>query len=346
MWFTRTLGLVGRALMSAGVILLLFVAFQLWGTGISTAQSQDRLGQEFEAKLQDVQAAAAAAASTTTTTTTAATVDDSADTTTTTAPGLAELGADPAVQAELANLPPPTEGDPIGKITIPAIGSDFWYVEGVSLDVLRFGPGHFPSTPFPGQPGNAALAGHRTTFKAPFNRIDELNPGDPITIDTLQGRFTYEVLPQPNPNGGPDIGHFIIYPDETRILDQTEGENTLTLMACHPKYDLKQRIVVTAKLIDNPAPPTPRNVEASPTGDAAAVADLGTASLSGTTDTGARTTALLWSLAAAVVWFLTWLVTRRWRRWQWPIWAVGFVVFLVPLYFAFDHVNKLLPAGY
>ena len=332
----RVVGAIGRTMIAAGAILLLFVAYQLWGTGLSTAQAQERLADELARKQQ------ALAAVTTTSTTTP--VADPGVTTTTQA-GLAELGQLPDVQAQLAAAPPPGLGDPLGRVNIPKIGSDFIYVEGVDLSVLQDGPGHFPSTPFPGQAGNAALAGHRTTFKAPFNRIDELVPGDTITIDSLQGRFTYEVLPQPDPRGGPDIGHFIIRPDETWILDQTEGENTLTLMACHPKYDLKERIVVKARLIDTPAPPTPRSVEATADGDATAIADLGTTSLTGN-QPEARTAAIAWALLALAVWFVAWALTKRFRRARWPIWIGGFVVFCVPLFFAFDNVNKLLPAGY
>ena len=76
---------------------------------------------------------------------------------------------------------------------IPKIGVDKIVVEGVGRNDLRKGPGHYPDTPMPGQPGNAAIAGHRTTYGAPFNRIDELEPGDEILVTTLQGPFTYEV---------------------------------------------------------------------------------------------------------------------------------------------------------
>ena len=76
---------------------------------------------------------------------------------------------------------------------IPAIGVDKIVVEGVSLADLKKGPGHYPETPLPGQEGNAAIAGHRTTYGAPFNRLDELEPGDEITVTTVQGEFTYEV---------------------------------------------------------------------------------------------------------------------------------------------------------
>ena len=85
----------------------------------------------------------------------------------------------------------------------------------------------------PGQPGNASIAGHRTTWGAPFNRIDELDPGDEITVRTVQGTFVYRVVEQDSGKG-----HFIVTPDRVDVLDQdfTEHPNRLTLTACHPKF--------------------------------------------------------------------------------------------------------------
>ena len=81
-------------------------------------------------------------------------------------------------------------------------------VQGVDLWLLDEGPGHFPGTPLPGQPGNAAIAGHRTTYMAPFNRIDELEPGDTIDVTTLQGTFQFRGAPpgrrqRPGPDRAP-----------------------------------------------------------------------------------------------------------------------------------------------
>src|SRR3546814_8717472 len=77
-------------------------------------------------------------------------------------------------------MEPVPEGTAIAHIRIPKIGVDETIIEGVSLADLKHGPGHFPETPLPGQEGNAAIAGHRTTYGAPFNRINELVPGDEI----------------------------------------------------------------------------------------------------------------------------------------------------------------------
>jgi sortase A len=128
----------------------------------------------------------------------------------------------------------------------------------VSKADLRKGPGHYPGSSFPGQAGNAAIAGHRTTYGAPFNRIDELVPGDKITVLTMQGKFTYEVLPSPearhrgekNDNWGD--GWFAVDPSDVTVLEPST-ENLLTLTACHPKYSAKLRIIVQAKLVAEPA---------------------------------------------------------------------------------------------
>ena len=165
MQWWRVMGAIGRFMMRAGVLVLLFVAYQLWGTGLATQQAQDRLESEFSDQL---------ATSTTTTRTTELPPTSPSTTPPVTAP---------------ADLPVPENGDPIGRIRIPAIGVDFIVIQGVDISDLKEGPGHFPQTPLPGQPGNVALAGHRTTYQAPFDRLDELQPGDEITFETRAGHL-------------------------------------------------------------------------------------------------------------------------------------------------------------
>src|SRR5688572_17974537 len=161
MRLARVLGAVGRTFITAGVLILLFVVYQLWGTGIRTAQAQNDLEKDFDEILEEV--------------------EQTPTTTTTTVPG------EPAT---VPTIPPVPEGDPTARIVAPAIGLDWIVVEGVALADLKKGPGHYPETPLPGQEGNAAIAGHRTTYGAPFNRIDELEPGDEIVVTTVQGEFT------------------------------------------------------------------------------------------------------------------------------------------------------------
>jgi sortase A len=338
--FSRILGGIGRTMIAAGVLILLFVVYQLWGTGIRTDSAQNQLGQEFNQKLT----------TTTVTSTTAPTTlpgeDAGATPSTRTVPATVPGTGVPAT----GEFPPPKPGDAIGQITIPKIGADFYMVEGVDLNYLSEGPGHFPGTPFPGQPGNAALAGHRTTWKAPFNRIDELAPGDEITIKTVQGTFTYQVIP---PEGGDQsLGYKIISPLQTEILDQHDGVNTLTLMACHPKYSASQRIVVVAKLVGNPAPPTPKSVESSTASNNVSQEALfggsGGDLVGGHPES--QNAAIEWSILAGVIWLAAWLIARRWKSWKqwqrWTVYLVAFPIFLVPLFFAFENINRLLPAGY
>src|SRR5215207_4730185 len=87
----------------------------------------------------------------------------------------------------------PLKGDAIARIEMPSIGVSEYVVEGTDLGSLRKGPGHYPETPLPGEPGTTAIAGHRTTYGAPFRDIDDLDPGDRIVVDMSDGRFVYRV---------------------------------------------------------------------------------------------------------------------------------------------------------
>jgi sortase A len=115
-------------------------------------------------------------------------------------------------------------------------------VEGVGRDELRKGPGHVPSTVPPGQPGTFGVSGHRTTYGAPFYRLDELEKGDTITVVTREAIYTYTVTRTA-----------VVRPTETQVLDNVRGSNggvkaTITLTTCHPRYSARQRLVVFGDL--------------------------------------------------------------------------------------------------
>ena len=129
-------------------------------------------------------------------------------------------------------------GQPIGRIKIPAIGASYVVVQGTDLDTLRKGPGHYPATRFPGERGTVAIAGHRTTYLAPFRNVDKLKPGEHIVLAMPYGTFTYEVE-----------RIRIVTPDATWITHRVPGENRLVLSACHPLYSASHRIVVFARQI-------------------------------------------------------------------------------------------------
>jgi sortase A len=97
------------------------------------------------------------------------------------------------VKLEKAVRKEPLPGDALGKLLIPTIGVSEYVVEGTDADLLRKGPGHYPDTPLPGQPGTSAIAGHRTTYGAPFRRLDELKKGDRILVELPYGTFVYRV---------------------------------------------------------------------------------------------------------------------------------------------------------
>jgi sortase A len=130
-----------------------------------------------------------------------------------------------------------SDGDAVGKIVVNRIGLSSAIVEGTGAGDLRKGPGHYPGTPLPGQRGTVGIAGHRTTYGAPFRKIDKIRPRDEITVVMPYGRFTYRV-------------------ERTRIVAPTAvwvtqrvSYDRLILSACHPLYSAAKRIVVFARLI-------------------------------------------------------------------------------------------------
>jgi sortase A len=127
-------------------------------------------------------------------------------------------------------------GDPVGRLRAPAAGISDVVVQGTGAGDLRKGPGHYPGTPLPGERGTVGVAGHRTTYGAPFRRLDRLRPGDPIELTTPYGRFTYEVE------------RSRIVPPTAIWVTNRVGHDRLIMSACHPLYSAAQRIVVFARL--------------------------------------------------------------------------------------------------
>jgi sortase A len=128
------------------------------------------------------------------------------------------------------------EGDPIGRLRADAIGLDDVVVQGTEAGTLRKGPGHYPHTPLPGGRGTVAIAGHRTTYGAPFRDVDELDRGDRIELRMPYGRFSYRVERKR-----------IVAPTATWVTGRVAYDR-LVLTACHPLYSAAQRIVVFARL--------------------------------------------------------------------------------------------------
>jgi sortase A len=134
-----------------------------------------------------------------------------------------------------------TDGEALGRIQIPRIGIDFVFVQGTDGASLRKGPGHYAGvTKLPGQSGTVGIAGHRTTYAAPFRAVDDLGAGDRITLRMPYGLFTYEVT-----------GHRIVPASYTEAFSTAGSGERLVLSACHPLYSASQRILVDAKLVSS-----------------------------------------------------------------------------------------------
>jgi sortase A len=127
-------------------------------------------------------------------------------------------------------------GEPLGRIRAPGMGVDFVFVSGTGKTSLKKGPGHYDGSPLPGLPGTVAVAGHRTTYAAPFRRMDRLRRGDRITLTMPYGRFTYRVE-----------GLRVVLPQNTGVLKHVR-HNRLVLTTCTPVDSAKKRLVTTARL--------------------------------------------------------------------------------------------------
>ncbi|HEU5157384.1 MAG TPA: class E sortase [Streptosporangiaceae bacterium] len=193
---------LGELCITAGLILLLFVAYELWGTGRYTEGQQNKLSQE-----------------------------------------LNKDWTNDKVTTERVRL-----GHGMALIRIPRLGKSYRFVviEGVSVADLRKGPGHYPGTALPGQMGNFVVSGHRTTYQAPFNRIDRLRGGDTILIDTRTKQYVYRVT-----------GQRIVLPSEVEVTapvpfhpKRRPTERLITLTTCHPKYSAARRLIVFGRLVE------------------------------------------------------------------------------------------------
>jgi sortase A len=251
------------------------------------------------------------------------------------------------VGAAATALPPPQEpavGQPVGLLSIPKIGiNGTAIVQGVGESDLQQGPGHYPGTAMPGQPGNTAIAGHRTTYGAPFYNLDQLQPGDPITVQTTQGVLRYQV-----------VKSHVVAPDDVSVLDPIPLP-ILTLTTCNPRYSASTRLVVVALLqkvvrtgataSDGPLTSSPSTTVPTPP---SAPAHRALSSEIAAQSTGG-------SVGGAVVWggatfVAAALVRSLWRRRRRLI-RVGALVLGVPsvvasLFVFFEHVSVALPPNF
>lgn len=223
---------VGWLFVWLGATILLYLVWLLWFTGIGTADAQRELLDEFQGFEQ-------------------AEGDDPL-----------VVGGDEQAEAEGtdgdAGVPTGSavallEFERPGESRRPVRQEPLVVVEGTDVATLTNGPGHYPFTAAPGEEGNFAVAGHRTTYGQPFYDMDQLVPGDLVHVTTRDGtRHTYEVLD--GTSGGGDPGQHIITPNETWVLGADPvgtGGAVLTLTTCHPRFSATYRMIVFAQLVES-----------------------------------------------------------------------------------------------
>lgn len=279
------LDIVGRTLITVGLLMLAFVGYQLWGTGVHETREQDSLKLSFQRA---------------------------------------------ASLTKQSNVTP-VSGQGIGRIVIPSIGVDKFIVAGVDYKSLKKGPGLFPNSPLPGQLGNVAIAGHRTTFGAPFERINELGVGDTIQLVTANKTFTYVVTQEP----------VIVRPSKVEVVQTTDKTRArLTLVSCHPKWTAANRIVVVAYMsgTDTPEKATPFVPNQSKSD---VVNGLEEGWLH---DPSAWPAVLFYGAILALIGAVAVLFVKTGRR-RSVVYPPALVVFLIVLYPFFENLSRLLPSN-
>ncbi len=206
------IGILGRVFVGAGVLLLFFTAYLLWGTGLYTKEQQKHAAQTLAS-----------------------------------APIVSEEALSKGTIPPARPEKPPKLGDPLFSIKVPKLGIDTVIVNGVGVEELKKGPGLFPDckggetsecvtdAKYPGEKGNVSISGHRTTYGAPFFRLNELKKGD--TIDFVSGRARYRYKVREQKIVDPVSGF-----SEVEQADRTE----LTLTTCNPRFSAAQRLIIKA----------------------------------------------------------------------------------------------------
>ena len=210
-WGVRTLG---EVLITLGLLLFLFVAWQLWWTDVTANRAQAVTIQALERGFGPV--------------------------------GPPERG-NPQVADPLATLTKVPFGEAFAIVRIPRFGADYArpVLQGTDHDTLTKGMGHYLGTAYPGQVGNFALAGHRTTYGRPLHNVDLLVKGDVIVVETKARYFVYAV-----------DRHVIVTPTHVEVIAPVPlhpgvkpVQDWMTMTACHPKFSASHRYVVFAKLV-------------------------------------------------------------------------------------------------
>ncbi len=278
------LDVTGRVLIASGLLLGLFVVYQLWGTGFRESREQSALETQLDQVLSAPSSTIAA-----------------------------------------------SRGAAVSRIAIPRLGVEKVLVGGVDAESLMKGPGLFPNSPLPGQLGNVAIAGHRTTYGAPFEDLDKIVIGDVITFDTPRGEVEYRVTREP----------YNVYPSMVEVVETKDPTRaTLTLVTCTPKWTAWKRLIVEAELVTKNQVETVTPEPATPFVDTELVAfDEGWFH-----DTSVIPAVIALGALLIAVWTAGWLLVRRTGR-TFLVWPPTVAVFLVVLFFFFENLTGLLPTN-
>ncbi len=300
---------IGLAIFGLGLLLVLFVAYQLWGTALYEEHAQSHLKSELATQLHHALPTKAA---------------ELTDTQRFGLPPLARVTAPPS--------PEPALGQAVGLLSIPKIGILDAIVDGVGEAQLEQGPGHYQGTALPGEPGNVAIAGHRTTYAHPFYNLDALAPGDNVYILTNQGLFEYTVT-----------GTQVVAPTDVAVLGSVPGKNTLTLTTCNPRYSAATRLVVTASFDGHTAPAATTTSTTRPKITQLAGESTG-ASLGG--NSSPWTSAILWGILTVALTVGAVLLWRRIRGRPRLLVLLAIPLVGLSLLVCFEHVSLALPGSY
>jgi len=232
---------VAKTMIAVGLILIGFVLYELWVTSYFARRAQGALQEQFRERAAAIELEAVPYKNTGDRPDAPFQVPaDGTGPTETGVDGNGEAGDGNGAESVIVVEPAPLLGDAIGRLVIPRAGVDWSIVEGVERSDLRRAVGHMPGTAAPGQPGNAVLSGHRTTYGAPFYNLDLLETGDQILVETASGTHIYEV-----------VDSLVVEPAETWVTGQWDGA-WLTLTTCSPRFSASKRLVVVARLVAGP----------------------------------------------------------------------------------------------
>ena len=246
--FRRT----GFVLISSGVLLFLFAIYQLFGTALITAQAQSSLENDLDTVTEEL--ASDEFIQNTFMKLETVTISEDVERTETVETEVSSSPFDDFTAEEisaLGNIVYKPQGEAIAQIVAPVMGLDSIVVSGTAVSDLRKGPGHYTDSAPLCSTGNAAIAGHRTTYGSPFGDIANLKFGDEIRVNTPYGNCIYTVTER-----------FIVEPSDTWVV-KDQGDNRLTLTSCHPKYSAAQRYIVVAELTQTDVPYLPSQEEIS-----------------------------------------------------------------------------------